>query len=67
MEMGKNNIFLSVDPPATGQVGCGAVAIAAAPFSCFYWGGLGFIKRNRDWYGEWPWHGQGVPHGPVRQ
>lgn len=62
-EMGKNNI--SVDPPATGQVGCGAVAIAAALFSRFYQGSLGFKKLNQGWYKGWPWHGRGVPHGPV--
>ncbi|XP_075562646.1 atypical chemokine receptor 2 [Pelecanus crispus] len=45
--MGKNNISLSVDPPATGQVGCGAVAIAAAPFSRFYQVSLEFVKRNQ--------------------
>ena len=72
MEMGKNNVFLSANPPTTGQVGCGAVAIAAAAlFSCFYQGSLGFIKltgvykAHQGWYGGCPWHGQGVPRGPV--
>lgn len=52
MEMGKNNIFLSVNPPTTGQVGCWAVAVAAALFSRFYQGGLGFIKRTRVGTGD---------------
>lgn len=34
--MGKNNIFSSVNPPAAGQVGRGAVAVAAGLFSHFF-------------------------------
>jgi len=65
MEMGENNILLSAYPPATGEVGCGAVAIAAAPFSCFFQSGLEFIKHSQVWFSGWLWHGQGVPQGPV--
>lgn len=46
-KMGKNNIFLSTNSPTMGQVGFGAVLIAAALFSHFYQGGLGFIKHTR--------------------
>lgn len=47
VEMGKNNIFLSVDPPTTGQVVSGAATITVALFSYFYQGGLEFIEHTR--------------------